>query len=602
MGYYSDLNSYYKQRKTTAFWSSIRRRQQTKVNSALKTDEMGQYYENIMQAQSEELTPQQQYITDTVSERVATCLSTRYSESVTASDVSSVLLKLSRNSSPGIDGVCAEHLLYGSSPALCSALAAIYSVILSDNIVPGVFETGIIIPIIKKPSLNPNKPENYRPITLGSTYAKIAELLIYPSFTPCATQYGFRQGRSTTHGCLLLHDTIRYMNHGQSPVYICTLDAAKCFDSIWHEGLFYKLYDVIPQPHWILLYRWYKALRARVCWKGSMSAEFKISKGVRQGSIISPQLFNVFIDKLLEKLKSSEDGVRIGNLSINSFAYADDLTLMCATVPGLQRLVDTCQIYAETWRFKFSPAKSKCMVAGKNPWQSHPTWSLYGHHMESATSLDILGVVYSRDGSCQPHITKRTQNCRKAFYSLSDIGLSYPGLAPDVKAYLWRTVCSPSLLYGCDALYIPETAAKSMESSQGSLVKQSVGVGKRSHHNALLKALGISTVSESLRKQTLAIYNRIMCYDSPARDLTVYLIGQYMSTHRIVPGTIVSRVLNLNVSVLTCAFTKYNNKSCSVPDGADGLVDSLRSLLRHEHFLKPYSDEHTLIRLLTRAF
>ena len=75
-----------------------------------------------------------------------------------------------------------------------------------------------------------------------------------------------------------------------------------------------------------------------------------------------------------------------------------------------------------------------------------------------------------------------------------------------------------------------------------------------------------------------------------------------MSTKRIIPGTIVSRILKLDACVIKSAFTKCDYKLYRVSDGADGVVDSLRSLLRHEHFLKPYSDEHTLIRLLTRAF
>ena len=54
-------------------------------------------------------------------------------------------------------------------------------------------------------------------------------------------------------GCALLHDIVSYFILANSPLYISSLDAEKCFDSIWHDGLFYKLYSVLPISHWMLL-------------------------------------------------------------------------------------------------------------------------------------------------------------------------------------------------------------------------------------------------------------------------------------------------------------------------------------------------------------
>ena len=144
---------------------------------------------------------------------------------------------------------------------------------------------------------------------------------------------------------------LRYINewyyyyYKKSPLFSCSLDAEKCFDSIWHKGLFYKLRDRIPPDHWLLLYRWYCGLNATVRWKQLLSREFNVTKGTRQGSILSPQLFNIFIDNLLQSLSVSSDQVRIGPISVNHFAYADDVSLICTTSPGLQRLINQCTDY-----------------------------------------------------------------------------------------------------------------------------------------------------------------------------------------------------------------------------------------------------------------
>jgi hypothetical protein len=95
-----------------------------------------------------------------------------------------------------------------------------------------------------------------------------------------------------------------------------------------------------------------------------------------------------------------------------------------------------------------------------------------------------------------------------------------------------------------------------------------------------------------------------MCYDSPARDLNVHLLAQYMANGTIVPGTSISRMLKMGLNPVKCAFNKLNTCYDGAPyvHNTDGIVDSLKCLLQHEHFIKPYSDEYTLVKLLTRAF
>ena len=146
-----------------------------------------------------------------------------------------------------------EHLIYGNGPMLCNVLASVYNVILGFSCVPDVLKMGTVIPVLKKPTLNASMPENYRPITPSSTHAKMVELLLIPDSVISNTQFGFRTNRGTSFGCALLNDVIAYFREQSSPVYICTLDAEKCFDSVWHDRLLYKLQSVLPVNHWLLI-------------------------------------------------------------------------------------------------------------------------------------------------------------------------------------------------------------------------------------------------------------------------------------------------------------------------------------------------------------
>ena len=253
--------------------------------------------------------------------------------------------------SPGPDGILAAHLKYGNSLQLRSHLSALYSIMFYWSIVPSIFNTGIIIPILKKSTLNPNDPNNYRPITLSSVFAKMAEMFMIPEDKVHDNQFGFRKGRNTSLCGAMLNDILAYFVNGQSPVFICSLDAEKCFDLIWHNGLFYKLWDSIPRFHWLFLYQWYSRLEGIICWNGIYSKSFRITRGTRQGSVISPFLFNIFIDDLMKKLDNHNSGLNIGDVKYNSFAYADDVTLFSSTTTGLQNLISICADYAKEWRF-----------------------------------------------------------------------------------------------------------------------------------------------------------------------------------------------------------------------------------------------------------
>ena len=98
------------------------------------------------------------------------------------------------------------------------------------------------------------------------------------------------------------------------------------------------------------LLRWYKDSSAVVKWNHGCSDEFSITRGTKQGSILSPLLFDNFINDLLLDLKDCNTGVRIGSHVHNSFAYADDITIFSLTTTGLQTLLDICAAYSEKWR------------------------------------------------------------------------------------------------------------------------------------------------------------------------------------------------------------------------------------------------------------
>ena len=207
------------------------------------------------------LSAEQQTISTSVNDQYVECQATIITHHVSPHQVGKCISKLKRNSSPGVDGITAEFFIYGISDVLCQHLSALYSAILMYNCIPNVFSTGVIIPMLKKPTLDPSVPSNYRPITISTVFSKLFEVIIVPEDVPlCSNQFGFRPNYGVSHGLTLINDLICYNNHNKSNMCLCSLDAEKCFDSIWHDGLFYKLKCVLPLVHWRILYNWYKCL------------------------------------------------------------------------------------------------------------------------------------------------------------------------------------------------------------------------------------------------------------------------------------------------------------------------------------------------------
>ena len=135
----------------------------------------------------------------------------------------------------------------------------------------------------------------------------------------------------------------KYYTQQHSPSYTCSLDASKAFDKIIHFKLFRKLLDrktpiVIAR---ILLF-WYSKQNVCIKWGRCISILFSISNVVRQGGILSPKLFSVYIDDLSDKLVKCKGGCYIDNMCMNNVMYTDDICLMAPSPAALQELIDIC--------------------------------------------------------------------------------------------------------------------------------------------------------------------------------------------------------------------------------------------------------------------
>jgi len=103
----------------------------------------------------------------------------------------------------------------------------------------------------------------------------------------------------------------------------------------------------IPPKYLRLLLNMYTSSVARVSWNGIFSQSFTVENGVRQGGVVSPVLFSLYIDGLLQRLWDSGVGCFIGSVYVGPLAYADDVALLAPTPSAMRRLLQICENYGK---------------------------------------------------------------------------------------------------------------------------------------------------------------------------------------------------------------------------------------------------------------
>ena len=168
-------------------------------------------------------------------------------------------------------------------------------------------------------------------------------------------QFGFKENSSTIICTQLLIETIEYYNSNNTDCFMLLLDASKAFDRIEYVRLFtlLRLRNMCPLVLRLIM-NMYISQRMQVRFGTAMSSHFSISNGVKQGGVLSPILFTIYIDNLIIQLRKFNIGCKIGNSFLGVFGYADDLTLLCPSLAGLKQMLNVCEDYAKEYNILFN--------------------------------------------------------------------------------------------------------------------------------------------------------------------------------------------------------------------------------------------------------
>ena len=260
-----------------------------------------------------------------------------------------------------------DVLLHGPD-ALFDNLAGIFTSFLVHGDVSLELLSCAFLPLFKGGLKNPNSSDIYKAIAGSSQILKLLDnviILLWGDLLASDTlQFGFKKGTSTTPCSWLVMETAAYYLRQGTPVIATLLDCSKAFDLCRFSTLFQKLLDRdLPAIVIRLLAYVYEEQAGCVRWDGIRSSEFSITNGTRQGSVLSPTLFSVYLDDLLKELRHLGLGCHVGGVWVGAAGYADDLILLSPSRTDMVSMLKVCEQYAERHNLLFSadpnPSKSK---------------------------------------------------------------------------------------------------------------------------------------------------------------------------------------------------------------------------------------------------
>ena len=168
-------------------------------------------------------------------------------------------------------------------------------------------------------------------------------------------------------------------------VYACLIDASKAFDMVYHCILFDKLLErKMPKPLVCLLLNWYKSQQLCVRWMGRFSDYFQVSNGVRQGGVLSPIVFTIYLESL-ELLQSKSRGWYWDNQFSAALWYADDITVIALSPDALRKM--DCEAFTGSHGLKFNVSNTQLICFR---WLSGPVSSCFWF----VVSFFLSGILF----------------------------------------------------------------------------------------------------------------------------------------------------------------------------------------------------------------
>ena len=379
-------------------------------------------------------------------------------------EVEEAIAHLKKDKSPGCDNISGE-LLQNLGEHGAKILTDLCNIIWKHGQWPKDWSTSIFIPLHKKGKTT--KCSNYRTISLISHPSKILLRIIkrrmghYLDQQIPQEQAGFVKGKGTREQILNIRQLIEKCREFNIPMVICFLDYQKAFDCVNWKILWGVLREMGVPEHLIALIRnLYNNNMAKVRIENQHSLPFKTGRGVRQGCILSPDLFNIYGEYIMRKaLDEWSGGISIAGKKITNLRFADDTTLIAASEEEMLKLLNRVERESNKCGLRINADKTKIMIVDRsNALQLTDALQRF----QVVDQFMYLGSYISNTGSSESDIRRRIGMAKSAMSRLTKIWKDR-SITKHTKIKLVQTLIFSIFRYGAETWTIKAADRKRID-------------------------------------------------------------------------------------------------------------------------------------------
>lgn len=431
----------------------------------------------------------------------------------TPKEVAHVIRCLKAKKAPGEDQIT-NTLLKNLPQRAIIFITKIFNACLLLGHFPSSWKNACVLPFHKAKKERSN-PSCYRPISLLPTLSKVLEQIILNRYLPHHEnnktlpdeQFGFRRKHSTVHQLTRVTEDISRAFNTKKYTAMALLDLEKAFDTVWMDGLIYKLYITNTPIYIIRIIQDYLKNRSFAVKVGeATSTKRNVPKGVPQGSLLGPHLFNLYTYDIPPLVRCKKA------------IYADDMGLYATSsnaelaVNYLQRDLNELSAYYKKWRLKLNEAKTEVImftrrVKNKKP-QKKITMS--GVVLEWKTEVKYLGLTLDCRLNWKSHLEKARSKMQQAIGAISPIFNRKSPLAEKKKLLLYQSQIRPALTYAIPVWSnIAQTTYNRLQTLQNKCIKIIYNTPRYTNLKNLHDRKDIPTIQEHSYQLTTQFYKTL---------------------------------------------------------------------------------------------
>ena len=494
---------------------------------------------------------------------------------VSKDDVTKALKHLKARKSDGNQGFMSDHVIL-SCDLFKDYVSQLITSIITHGYQPRDILLGTIVSIPKDNRGNMCQSTNYRGITLCNALSKVIDIILLQKyvgiFSTSDMQYSFKRQHSTAMCSLVLKEVINYYLNNNSEVYGCFIDASKAFDRVRHDKLFEVLKDRGLPPIIIrMMLDLYQRQNVRTVWQKEFSSCFKTMNSIRQGGVISPVLYCVYVDVLLNALEDDGVGCRIGQHFLGAVGYADDLTLCAPSVSGLRRMLHTCEKFGEQFSVKYNPTKTVCVLFSRGNNMYEPAVYLSGSRLSWVKEVKHLGNYLNSNLTEDKDVRiKKGDLIQRVNSVLVSLGCS----DVNILRKIFNTQCAH--FYGTEAWNFSDRSVPSFQSAWNRCVRRLLRLPYKTHRRFLPQLIGGPTALDSIYSRFVKMTNKMKTSDNQRIS---FLTKLCLQDQRSIMGSnihVISIHLNVSDNIVLQKYTvlkRLNDDDCDMTSVILELID-----------------------------